>query len=633
MKESKFVGKNTEKWQRFESMQKDLSSDPEALSNLYLDITDDLGYAQTYYKRRTIRVYLNQLAQRVFIGVNKYQKSSLRSTIDFWTIDLPLEIYRARNYMLFALVSFLAYIALGWISSSIYPEFTASILGQGYIDMTTENIAKGNPLGVYENMSSFQMFILITGNNLMVSILLFFAGILFTLGTQFVLFGNGVMLGAFQHMFYKKGLLITSFLGIWIHGAFEISSIALAAGAGITAGAGWLFPGSFSRVQAFKSSFSRGAKIMLSILPFIVLAGYLESYVTRNYDNLPDVSKWTIIIGSFCLIGFLYVFLPIYQARRFPERLSEDSEFKQAHHEPIELLHVRTTWQVYRHSIMLFFNLFGMLARPVVKVVMPLAVLFILVRAYLFPSDLMFVYWFDWSSHLSFMMGYDLTTPIDLFGYLMWIGLIMYIFLLTYYHILKKAGLYDHPWKAYFRLHALKSFVLVGVLFSPILFSPWYVLLPLLALYPFFLYLPTSVGYPSMSIRSGIKKGIKYGSRSFFGLLVLLVLAVSTIAAVFQPVSGVFSIQDDVPDLLDIIVKSLSAFIEKAGFNGVFWTNLVREVVYLILLIISLLFWSIILCLSYLSAVEKREALKLKQEGKFFGQRHRLKEQTEISTL
>jgi hypothetical protein len=273
-----------------------------------------------------------------------------------------------------------------------------------------------------------------------------------------------------------------------------------------------------------------------------------------------------------------------------------------------------------------------MLARPVVKVVMPLAVLFIVVRAYLFPSDLMFVYWFDWSSHLSFMMGYDLTTPIDIFGYILWIGLITYIFLLTYYNMLKKAELYDQPWKAYFRQHVLKTFVLVGVIFSPILFSPWYVLLPLLALYPFFLYLPTSVGFPSTTIRGGIKKGINYGSRTFFGLLVLLVLAVGTIAAVYQPVSGVFSIRDEMPDLLDLVVKAMSAFIEKAGFNGVFWTNLLREFVYLLLLIISLLFWSIILCLSYLSTLEKREALQLKQEGKLFGERHRLKEQTEIST-
>ena len=94
-------------------MQKDLSSDPEALSNLYLDITDDLGYAQTHYHRRSIRIYLNQLAQRIFIGVNKYQRTSLRKTLDFWLVELPLEIYRAKNYMLFALLSFLVYVLLG----------------------------------------------------------------------------------------------------------------------------------------------------------------------------------------------------------------------------------------------------------------------------------------------------------------------------------------------------------------------------------------------------------------------------------------------------------------------------------------------------------------------------------------
>jgi len=182
LKESKFVGKNKEKWERFESMQKDLSSDPEALSALYLDITDDLGFAQTYYSRRTIRVYLNQLAQRVFIGVNKYQKFSFRNVLDFWTIELPLELYRSKKYMGFALISFLAYIALGWISSSVYPDFTATVLGEGYVEMTMENIEKGNPLGVYEGSSSFMMFVQITGNNLMVSILTFFAGIFFTLG-------------------------------------------------------------------------------------------------------------------------------------------------------------------------------------------------------------------------------------------------------------------------------------------------------------------------------------------------------------------------------------------------------------------------------------------------------------------
>lgn len=630
MKESKFIGKNKEKWQRFESMQKDLSSDPEALSNLYLDITDDLGFAQTYYKRRTIRVYLNQLAQRVFIGVNKYQKFSFKNVIDFWTIELPLELYRSKKYMGFALISFLAYIALGWISSSVYPDFTATVLGEGYVEMTMENIEKGNPLGVYEGSSSFMMFVQITGNNLMVSILTFFAGIFFTLGTQFFLFGNGVMLGAFQHMFLKKGLLITSFLGIWIHGAFEISSIALAAGAGITAGSGWLFPGSFSRLQAFKASFARGAKIMLSILPFIVLAGYLESYVTRNYDTLPDASKWTIILGSFILIGFLYIFLPIYQAQRYPSRLFEETNFKQPHPETIELLSVRSVWQVYRQGIVLCFQSLGSTMKPIFKVVMPIGLSLILVRALFFPEDLTFVYWFDWASHLSFMLGYAFSTPIDLLISLLWVALISFMFLVTYHVLLIKAGLSSLSWASYARHMFLRVFVLFLLLLIPIFMFPWYILLPTLLAYPFLLYLPFSVAFPEQSLAQAIKKGLRYSAKSYFTLFVLMGIGLLTIAAICQPISGVFSIQNEVPDLLDLIVNGTTPFLDNAGLNSVYWTNIFRELVYLVVLLFTLVFWFVLLSLSYFSMLEKREAVNLKKEGKHYGERSRLKEYIEI---
>ncbi|NBV92678.1 MAG: stage II sporulation protein M, partial [Flavobacteriia bacterium] len=156
MKESHFVRSNKEKWERFEAMQGSNNSDPEELSNLYLDITDDLGFAQTYYQRRSIRIYLNQLAQKVLIGVNRYQKQSFKSFLNFWTVDLPIEIYKARSSLRFAFLCFLGYAVLGWISSEIYPEFIASILGQDYVDLTVKNIEKGNPLAIYEGSTQMQ---------------------------------------------------------------------------------------------------------------------------------------------------------------------------------------------------------------------------------------------------------------------------------------------------------------------------------------------------------------------------------------------------------------------------------------------------------------------------------------------
>ncbi len=304
MKETDFIEQNKKKWNRFEQLYESKSNDPEELSELYMDITDDLSYAQTFYTKRTVRVYLNQLAQKVYTGVHKQKGESLRKFITVWQKSLPLEIYRSRKTLTFALVAFLIYVLIGVFTTYIDPEFPRTVMGDNYVDMTLENIQKGNPLAVYESDRQIDMFVRITSNNMKVAFITFAVGFLFTIGTHVFMFLNGVMLGAFQFFFYAKGLLVTSFLGIWIHGAFEISAIVLAAGAGITAGNGLLFPGSYTRTQSLQLSTKRGLKIMLSLVPFIIIAGFLESFVTANYQELPNWSKWALIMLSFAIILF-----------------------------------------------------------------------------------------------------------------------------------------------------------------------------------------------------------------------------------------------------------------------------------------------------------------------------------------
>ena len=70
------------------------------------------------------------------------------------------------------------------------------------------------------------------------------------------------MLGSFQWWFKAKGLLLTSILAVWIHGAFEISAIVIAGGAGITLGNGILFPGTYTRVQSLIFSTDIVSKVL-----------------------------------------------------------------------------------------------------------------------------------------------------------------------------------------------------------------------------------------------------------------------------------------------------------------------------------------------------------------------------------
>ena len=53
-----------------------------------------------------------------------------------------------------------------------------------------------------------------------------------------------------------------------------------------------------------------GLKIMVSTIPFFIVAGFLEGFVTRHTE-MPDWLALVIIITSFGLIVFYYVSYPI----------------------------------------------------------------------------------------------------------------------------------------------------------------------------------------------------------------------------------------------------------------------------------------------------------------------------------
>src|SRR5690606_296442 len=97
---------------------------------------------------------------------------------------------------------------------------------------------------------------------------------------------------------------------IWIHGTIEISVIIVAACAGLVLGNSILFPGTYSRLQSFMRGAKNGLKILISTIPFFIIAGLLEGFVTRH-TQMPDWLAILIIGGSLFLILFYYVFYPI----------------------------------------------------------------------------------------------------------------------------------------------------------------------------------------------------------------------------------------------------------------------------------------------------------------------------------
>ncbi|WP_324721154.1 stage II sporulation protein M [Salinimicrobium sp. HB62] len=311
MREAAFVKQNKDKWQRFESaLQNNALLSPGELSALYLEVTDHLSYAQTFYPKSNTLHYLNSLASRAHQKIYRNKKEPRNRFITFFTEEFPREFFQYQKQLLLAFLVFALFVAAGTFSAASDGAFVRSILGDAYVNMTLDNIANDDPMAVYKKMGEMEMFLGITINNVRVALMAFVFGIFGGLGTLFIIMQNAIMLGSFQYFFYEKGLLWESVRTIWIHGTIEISVIIVAACAGLVVGKGILFPGTFTRLTSFVRGVKAGLKIVISTVPFFIIAGFLEGFVTRHTE-MPDWLAILIITASLGIILFYYVFYPI----------------------------------------------------------------------------------------------------------------------------------------------------------------------------------------------------------------------------------------------------------------------------------------------------------------------------------
>lgn len=311
MREASFVKQNKEKWIGFETaLHNNVKINPDDLASYYIQLTNDLSYAQTYYPESKTLLYLNSLASQAHQKIYITKKESKNKIVSFWKYEFPLFFKQYHKTLLYTLLFFIAAVLIGVISTLNDDSFVRLILGDRYVNMTIENIENGEPMAVYKSGSQVGTFLGITINNIRVAIIAFAMGVLFSVGTIYVLFSNGIMLGAFITFFYNYGLLEKTST-IWLHGTIEISVIVIAGCAGLVMGNSFLFPKTFSRRVAFMKGAKDGLKIVVSTIPFFIIAGFIEGFFTRFGEQMPDILAYGIIFASLILIVYYYILYPI----------------------------------------------------------------------------------------------------------------------------------------------------------------------------------------------------------------------------------------------------------------------------------------------------------------------------------
>lgn len=318
MREVYFIKQNKEKWLKIESViSGKVKKNPDELSSLYINLINDLSFSQTYYPKSKTTVYLNHLSSSIYQKIYKTKRTEGNRLSKFFKTEVPLIAFEYRKYLWFAFAVFVFFLLIGMISSHYDKSFVNLILGDSYVYHTQENIEDGNPIAIYGEGSMLGSSIAIILNNIAVGAKMFIYGVFAGLGTFYILMQNSIMVGAFQYFFEQEGVLGQSMRGIWVHGAFEISGMIVEAMAGFMLGGALLFPKTYSRLNSFKIGFKKALKIFVSAIPFTIVAGFLEGFVTRYALDMPLFLNLAIILGTFGIIVYYYAIYPYYVKRKF----------------------------------------------------------------------------------------------------------------------------------------------------------------------------------------------------------------------------------------------------------------------------------------------------------------------------
>ncbi len=320
MREALFIKKNKDRWLK---NQQSPPVDPDEIAKEFTQTVEDLAYAKTFYPSGKITQFINAEASRMYLDIYRNRKEESNRIVRFWKYDLPLTLYKHRRALMFSFIIFAAFFAFGYFAASQDESFASAVLGPGYVAETKQNIAVGNPFGIYETGTPFWMWMYIMINNIKVTVIMFFASILGILPGLFLLSKNAVMTGVFDEFFASRGLGINFWMVVFVHGTLEISAIILSGGAGLVLGKSFIFPGTISRMESFKQGAKDGVKIIVGMMPVLALAAFFESFITRLYNDFSILT--TSVFGlSVVFVIWYFVIYPHRLGRKLKAQLHEE---------------------------------------------------------------------------------------------------------------------------------------------------------------------------------------------------------------------------------------------------------------------------------------------------------------------
>jgi uncharacterized membrane protein SpoIIM required for sporulation len=269
----------------------------ERLASHHRRLVSDYAYARSHFPGSDNERRLRQLAFEGHRLLSTRHEPFLRRVAHFFWSGFPRTFRAMAPTLAVAVAIFLGSALLGFVLTAVQESFSSLFLPPDVIselrdgEIWTDRVSALLPPAVLSSA--------IMTNNMSVALVAWAGGALAGLLTLYVLVFNGLMLGSVLALTLRYGLIDRLFEFIAAHGPLELLLITVAAAGGLELARGQLSPGLRGRAASFQERGRRSVRLVVGALPWLVLLGLVEGYVSPVM-TLPLALKATLGIGLFC---------------------------------------------------------------------------------------------------------------------------------------------------------------------------------------------------------------------------------------------------------------------------------------------------------------------------------------------
>jgi uncharacterized membrane protein SpoIIM required for sporulation len=314
MRQEVFERSRAESWKRIESallgLERGLSAEADAFPSLYRALCQDLALARERGFSASLVEKLNGLALRGHEQLYGAERERIGPLLRSLFARVPRSVAAHRRALWFATLVFTVGSAVSAWHSYRDEKFVYSVYDAHEV-AAFESMYSGAPEIVedlQDSDSRTYMFGFYIYNNISIDFTTFGLGLLFGVGSMFILAANAVYLGTVAgHLFHKGfGNNLASF--VVGHGAFELPALWVSAAAGFALGLAWIAPGRRSRLASLRAA-AHSAQPLVGLAGVMgVIAAALEAFwsplaIGAAIKYTVGAALWTLVLVGFLVLG------------------------------------------------------------------------------------------------------------------------------------------------------------------------------------------------------------------------------------------------------------------------------------------------------------------------------------------